>query len=109
MHSINIYRRLTHKFSLGWSHEDEWETAAPVKILPLKLVASTDDSDTFTQRVIAPSSHRKTDLSRAIASTLSRSGCRHEYDCCGCISFRATVRRISAREYVARIVATPNF
>jgi hypothetical protein len=108
MHSIDLYYRLTHKFTLGWSHEDDWDHAVSAKILPLKLVASTDDTDTFTQRVIAPSSHRKTDLSNAIASTLSRSGCRHEYDCCGCVSFHAIVRRVSAREYVARIHTSRN-
>jgi hypothetical protein len=109
MHQINVYKRLTHKFTLGWSHEDEWDTGTAVKILPLKMVASTDDTDTFTQRVIAPSSHRKTDLSHAIASTLSRSGCRHEHDCCGCVSYHAIVRRVSAREYVARVNAYRNY
>ena len=109
MQQIDIYKRLTHKFNLGWSHEDEWDTAATVKVLPYKVIDINDDSYTVTQRVIAPSSHRKTDLSSAIASTFSRSGCRHEYDCCGCVSFHAIVRRVSAREYVAKISASRNY
>lgn len=109
MQQIDIYKRLTHKFNLGWSHEDEWETAATVKVLPLKVISTTDDSYTVTHRVIAPSSHRKTDLSNAIASTMTRSGCRHEYDCCGCASHHATVRRVSAREYVAKVNVTYNY
>jgi hypothetical protein len=109
MHQINVYKRLTHKFTLGWSHEDEWDAGTAVKILPMKLVASTDDTETYTQRVIAPSSHRKTDLSYAIASTLSHSGCRHEHDCCGCVQFHAIVRKVSAREYVARVQAYRNY
>jgi hypothetical protein len=109
MEQINIYKRLTHKFNLGWSYEDEWEAAALVKVLPAKWVASTDDSSVFIERLIAPSSLRKTDLTRAIASTLTHSGCRHEHDCCGCPSYHATVRRVSAREYVAKVNVTYNY
>ena len=111
MHTLNVYKRLTHRFTLGWSSEDQWGDAVTLKALPARLTMESDEGQSarYIQRLIAPSDQRKADLSRAIADTMTSSRCRHEYDCCGCPSYYASVRRVSSREYVARISVSYNY
>ena len=111
MQTLNVYNRLTHRFTLGWSGEDQWGDAVTLKALPSRLTMQSNDGESvrYIQRLIAPSDQRKADLSRAIADTMTFSNCRHEHDCCGCPSYYTSVRKVSAREYVARVNVSYNY
>jgi hypothetical protein len=111
-HTINIYQRLTHRYVDAYRHLDEEVLIGQVKQLGLTrsvAPAGYDDGGTYLFRVVAPPDMKHADLSRAISSTLSHSGCSHEYDCCGCASQSARVKRLTKREYAVRLRVSFNY
>ena len=97
---IHLYQMLSSKYRLGWSHLDESEYVATVKVLTPKTIEEKGiDGYTEITSVIAPSALRSINLSRAIEDTMTYSHCQHEYDCCGCKTVRAYARKVSPRQY----------
>jgi len=112
MHTINLYKRLTHRYVDAYRHLDEESFVGQVKQLGLTrsvAPAGYDDGGTYLFRVVAPPTLKSQDLSQAISSTLSHNGCAHEYDCCGCESHSAHVKRLTKREYAVRLRVSFNY
>lgn len=107
--TIELYERLTHQYRAGWSYLDEEQYIGTAKILAYRKTRDEGpDGNNHLTRVIAPTSLRHLDLSRAIKDTLSGTYCQHEHDCCRCPSTYAYVRRVSAREYAVTLCTTYN-
>jgi len=112
MFKLNLFTRLTHRYADGWRHLDDEEFTGTVKVLGITHETEDggyDDGGTARFRVVAPSALKGADLSQSIRQTLSGSGCRHEYDCCGCASTRASVKRVSPREYAVKVSISYNY
>jgi hypothetical protein len=101
---LNLYQRLTHKYALGWDYLDEYATLGTATMTAPKLVSDAGiDGHTRTARVTAPATLGSLNIARAIADTLTTSGCRHEYDCCGCATTTTQVTRLSRRQYGVKL------
>lgn len=101
MHKLNVYQRLTHRYVDSCRHLDDSKFLATVSVTPPRLVRDVtdyDDGGTYLLHVRAPAG--APNLTGALRDTLSHHGCSHEYDCCGCRSVSARVRKVSARDYV---------
>jgi hypothetical protein len=111
-HPLHIQERLTHRYVDSYRHLDETRHIGVVKQLnPTRSVAPTgyDDGGEWYFRVVAPTHLKHLDLTRPIRSSLSHYGCHHEYDCCGCASYHASVKRVSKREYCVRVHVSYNY
>jgi len=96
---MELYKRVTHTYALGWSHEDEWALIGTVKILK---------PTGRRHRVVAPAKLGHINLSRYISQTMTHTSCRHEHDCCGCPTYDVKVQRVARRQYVATIDVSYN-
>ena len=109
---IQLYKRLTHNYRDAWRHLDGDQYIGDAKQLGVtRHIPSTgyDDGGEYHFRVIAPSALKGRDLSRPISQTMTGSSCAHEYDCCGCASTRASVRRIDRRTYSVKVSVSFNY
>ncbi len=112
MRRVPIYTRLTRRYVDEYRHLDAAEYVGTVKLLAGRQILEPqdfDDGGSRRYRVVAPRELASTDLSDAIADTFSHYGCSHEYDCCGCASHSASVRRVSRREYTMTIHTSYNY
>ena len=110
--TLHLYNRLTHKYNPGWSHLDDHRYVGSVKLLGGRITERSEDydeGDTWLLRVVTPAKLKHTDLTQALRDTMGGSSCTHEYDCCGCASRHASVKRISPRAYSVRISVTYNY
>lgn len=105
MQDINLSTRLTHRYVGTHSHLDSWEYLGTLRVTPPRVVEAGNDYDAGDTVVRYARIRRSDDfrlLKRAIESTLSRHGCSHEYDCCGCASYTTQVTRIRPRLLLIR-------
>lgn len=101
---LNLYQRLTHKYALGWDYLDDFAELGTATMTAPKLVSDEGmDGKTHTARVTAPATLGDQNIAQAIADTLTTSRCRHEYDCCGCATTNAQVKRLSRRQYGVKL------
>lgn len=101
MQTVHVYQRLTNRYVDSYRHLDRSKFLGTVKITPPRLVREANDYDdggTYLLHARAPAG--SPNLTHALRDTLSHHGCSHEYDCCGCRSVSARVRKVSARDYV---------
>lgn len=112
MHTEHLYARKTHRYVDTYRHLDRRDFVAAVRVTPPRQVRepeSYDDGGDYIVHVRAPAAAADKNLSQALRDTLSYQGCHHEYDCCGCKSQRASVRRIGRRDYVVRLSVGFNY
>lgn len=93
--STELKLRKTHKYVGTYQHEDQWEYLGRMTMLQYNAKC-TDEEDPCEPTTIIQ--HFKVELEnhdpvwtdeqvkRALRDTLTRSGCHHDYDCCGCVS-----------------------
>jgi hypothetical protein len=93
--------RLTHKYRDGYSYLDEYEDAARLELIACEMSRDNEDGcdetsrQTYVYRLISVEDGYKNKLKRMFYSHLGGSSCTHDYDCCGCWTYRVnSVRRI---------------
>jgi hypothetical protein len=109
---IHLYERTSFGYRDAYRDLDSEVYVGEVKMLAGRMVREPrdfDDGGVRRHRVVAPSTLAGRDLTRAINTYFSHSGCRHEWDCCGCASISATAKRVSKREYVVDISTSYNY
>jgi len=115
MQALHLRRRLTHSYVGTWKHLDSWEYICTVKMTPWVVVEQPEDFDDATvchAWVTLPqgADRKNRDLAiRAIEDTLSSHGCSHEWDCCGCASYRVEVVRRQGRRVLVSSRMTRNY
>lgn len=112
MQAVHCYKRLTHRYNLGWMHLDKSAYVGSVKMTPPKVVQEGngyDDGDVYVQYARIPGRADVAAVMQALRDTLTRSGCRHEYDCCGCASYSVSVERHSTRQLRIRTRVSYNY
>jgi hypothetical protein len=106
METMRLRLRKTNKFNDGWSCLEDWEDVGEVS---LHRCSKTERNGNYTMRfLVVNDNHLAGDLSQAIRDTLSGSNCRHEFDCCGCASRSASVKRKN-NVYKVTVTVTHNF
>lgn len=105
MDQVSISRRETHRYVDTWSHKDTWTHLGTVQVTPGRRSEEGNGYDDAGTVVRYARIRRADDfrlLKRAIEDTMSRHGCSHEYDCCGCVSYTTRVTRIRPRLLMIR-------
>ena len=99
--------RLTHRYRDGWSHLDESFSLGSAEVLPpSKQRRWNADGESFRQLLLVAvtSAARPANVIRALRSTFTHCGCRHDHDCCGCVFSAVTnVRPLGRSRYAVRI------
>jgi hypothetical protein len=113
MNKINLEIRITNRYAPGWDSEDEWQDIEWQDIGTVKILGrrnfSVDyhgDSAYWTERAIVPRETIKRygvkAIEKAFSNTLSSSRCRHEHDCCGCVSYHSYAEYKGGKEFLVR-------
>jgi hypothetical protein len=110
--------QLTHKYVGTYSHLERFAPLGNVKVLGGRDTPEPDEPDISDAggrifRVVAPSAmvrqHGAETIRRALSDLFTSWGCAHDYDCCGCVSSMAYVKRAGRREFVVRQSFTRNY
>lgn len=112
MQTVEIYKRLSHRFNPGWSSRDNWAWLGTLKLTPAKVVREGngyDDGGTYLQYARIPADVDRQQLAWAVQDTMSGSSCRHEYDCCGCQSTSVRTKFLSTRLLQVRVSVSYNY
>lgn len=112
METIQLNRRLTHRYVGTYAHEDNWEGVGTARLTPPRAVAEgngIDDGGTYIRWAILPAGQDAEASARALQDTLSKHGCHHEYDCCGCRSLDTRVIHRHGRRLVLRTQVSFNY
>ena len=112
MYDLQIYTRKSHTYASGWDWLDQWEFVGTARITPPKVVRegnAFDFAGVALQWAQLPAGVDAAAAAQAIVDTLSVSNCRHEYDCCGCLSQTATIVRRNRRRLLVRTSAWRNY
>lgn len=94
-----LERRITHKYRDGWRSEDAWETLGTVKVVT-RYEEQTEQEDydaepgtmLLCEVALTDPAVAEDEVRRALQDTFSGSGCRHDWDCCGCLHTTARAR-----------------
>ncbi|WP_321966984.1 hypothetical protein [Burkholderia cepacia] len=103
------YKRLTHRYAIGWQHLDEHEYLGEFRVLNVRNFPLSDgDVEDVGERVYTirvPRLVSDSDIRAALVSELSY-GCRCEHDCCGHTFVNVRHRdvvRVKQRRWVVRV------
>ena len=111
--NITLAIRKTHKYVGTYADLDDWEEIGTANVLSSSSRPLEDDITEPTETkllVEVSSSSPAVDIERALRSSFSRSGCAHEYDCCGCVSSHVTkVERQKGHQWLITINSSKNY
>lgn len=107
MQTVYLRERLTHKYVDSYRHLDNHVHLGTVVLGQSRMVREADDIDdggTYVRLAMLPAGLSRSQRAKwreVLAENLSKHGCAHEYDCCGCQS--RTVR-VHATNHARRAV-----
>lgn len=90
-----LERRLTHRYVGTYKHEDKHEYVGRLLIEATKVLDTNDDPEDMCEPcttvlfVRVSSGYDEETVENALRDHFTAWGCAHEYDCCGCRSYRA--------------------
>ena len=98
----------------GWSHLNPERFVCNAKLLKPRVTHHEDCMEEYTRLVafleVDDKSLSLGEVAPAIRDTLTYSGCRHEYDCCGCWSTRVTdVKRVGRGRFSVLLSRSRNY
>ena len=109
---VTLEHRVTHTYVDKYAHLDQWGESFTFKALEPKLIATGDGYDhgpVHVQRFIGSKSADQKSQIKALYDNLSYSGCSHEYDCCGCASVHASIRKVRRGVFTALLRTSFNY
>lgn len=114
MENVYLERRLTHRYVGTHAHLDEWDYVSPVPALltPHRQVNpgnGYDEGGTYIRWVTLPRGVDREQAARALEDALTRWGCAHEWDCCGCASHTTRVLHRHGRRLVLQTRVSYNY
>jgi hypothetical protein len=113
-HTITLSRRETFRYVGKHRDLDRWKPVGIAKVLPARQVRAPepenfDDGGRFLLRATIPAGQEPKASAIALRDLYTSQGCSHEWDCCGCRSTYATVRRLSRREFAVFVDVSFNY
>jgi hypothetical protein len=112
MQKVTLELRLTHRYVGTWSHLDEWDAAGTAVLTPPKWVREPEDFDDggeYVRWATIPRGQPLAASARALEDSLSKRGCSHEWDCCGCASYTTRVLHRHGRRMVLKTSIRYNY
>ena len=114
MERIHLEQRLTHRYVGTYDYLDEWDYVSPEPALltPMREVEpgnGYDEGGTYIRWATLPRGVNRAQAIRALEDSLSRWGCAHEWDCCGCASYSTRVLHRHGRRVVLQTSVTYNY
>jgi hypothetical protein len=113
MEKVYLERRLTHRYVGTYRHLDRWRSLGGVaRITPYREVDAGngyDEGGTYVRWATLPRGVDRDAACRALEDALSRWGCAHEYDCCGCASYTTRVQHRHGRRVVLKTRVSYNY
>ena len=116
MMKLHLSLRLTHRYVGSYDHLDKWrDLPDPVRVTESRMVAEGNDLDaggTYIRWATLPgqlSRKKRDEMVRGLEQTLTKWGCAHEWDCCGCPSFSTRAIHRKGRNVVLRTTVTYNY
>ena len=114
MERVYLERRLTHHYVGTYAHLDVWDYVSPEPALltPMREIEpgnGYDEGGTYVRWATLPRGVDRTQAVRALEDALSRWGCAHEWDCCGCASYSTRVLHRHGRRVVLQTRVTYNY
>jgi hypothetical protein len=109
---IHLERRVTHRYVGEYQHLDEWQDVGRAKVFPPRKIEDGnghDDAGTYLMHAKIPAGQDPEASRQALADRYTRWGCSHEYDCCGCLSTSAKVKRLTPRTFSVLIRQSRNY
>lgn len=97
MELVSVNRRETYRYVDSYSHEDSWTHLGQLRVTPARQTSEGNGIDDAGTVVRYARIRRKDDfqlIRRGLEDSMTRQGCHHEYDCCGCVSYTTRVTRI---------------
>lgn len=104
--------RITRRYVDSYAHLDEWGQSFQVKELGMETIALSEDmaeGDTVRFGVVVPKHVNKKLALQALYDQYNRGGCAHEWDCCGCASYRATIRPVKKGFFSVLVKTSYNY
>ena len=114
MQTITLSLRRTSRYADGYDYLDAWEDLTSARMTPVRVTRpgnGFDDAGVYTVEIRVPARSRldPVDVMQAIRDTLGGTSCRHEHDCCGCVTRYAGARRVGRHRYLAHVRLSRNF
>ena len=113
---MDLNTRTTRKFADGYASLDKWESIGSIEEIGRKTETPADDDGDLTEpqttTIHAIITSDKTDyqIMGAIHDTYTVSDCRHEWDCCGCRSFRVrNAKRVTGDLWCVEVGSSRNY
>lgn len=119
MDFVNVSRRLTHTYTGTFAHLDKWEGIGVVSVTPSKQVDEPEEEwrdlshgGRYIRWARLPaglSKAQRKQWSRGLMESLTREGCHHEWDCCGCPSHYTRVVHRKGRDITLLTTVSYNY
>ena len=120
MNTMHLYQQITHRYKSCFRDLDESVYVGVIKCLAgrmLDLPMSEDDYYCDAQEwvfwVIVPKAivkrYSKKAMRQMLHDAFSRSGCSHDYDCCGCRSTSTSVVAQHGNRFVLHSHSSRNY
>lgn len=112
MLTILLSVRLTHRYVGTHRDLDDWRDIGAVALTPSRTVDpgnGYDEAGTYTRWATLPRGMDRDAACRALVDTLSRHGCAHEHDCCGCASYSTRILHRHGRRVALLTRVTRNY
>lgn len=107
--------RTTNKWADGYAHLDQWESVGTMEEISNKSFDADDGEDLTEPRkqviyAIITSAEPDEKVKQALHTTYTRSHCTHEFDCCGCRSFRLSkAERVTGDLWCVEVGSSRNY
>jgi hypothetical protein len=112
MEKISIGLRQSFRYVGTYAHLDAWQDVGTAVLTPSKMVReaeSFDEGGTYIRWATLPRGQDIEASISALEDTLTRHGCAHEWDCCGCASYGTMVIHRHGRRLVLKTTVSFNY
>jgi hypothetical protein len=119
-HFVEIELRKTRTYVGTFQHLDDWKAIGAATIYMREAEAADRDGEEpdFTEPMVQhglvhfaaiQEGVTEGEIVQALRDTFTKNDCHHEYDCCGCRSFRASAKHVAGPVYKLTIRSSRNF
>lgn len=113
METLQLRERRTFRYVGTHKHLDAWrDLGVSARLTPERLVREPmnyDDGGTYHRWATIPARADRDAAARALEDVLTSHGCAHEWDCCGCASWRTSVVLRKGRRLLLRTTVSYNY
>lgn len=113
---MQLMLRKTHRYVGTCQNEDEWEYLCDATIMASRTVGSDDPEDMCESQLttyfikVVTTEYTEEQIKQALKDSFTQVGCHHDWDCCGCRSYRVTkAELLSQGIWVVQVASSRNY